>query len=166
MSDKKSRREFVADAGKLAVGAAILPHLEFPTIIPSHVLSGRGHRVPSAGLNIAIVGCGGMGRGNAQQLMSENIVAFCDVDMVAVTRAITTGAQPNAQGRAPGESAALFRSEVMSDAEKAALTAIAPQLSGCVPKGTQFKTNRAGLRALLALAAYRVAVTSKEGATG
>ena len=68
--------------------------------------------------------------------------------------------------RAPAESAKLFHSEVMSDAEKAALTAIAPQLSGCVPKGTQFKTNRAGLRALLALAAYRVAVTSKEGATG
>ncbi|MEO5568945.1 MAG: Gfo/Idh/MocA family oxidoreductase [Gemmatimonadaceae bacterium] len=104
MSHKKSRREFVADASKLAIGAAILP-MGFPTIVPRHVLGGPGYRAPSAGLNIAIVGCGGMGRTNAQALMSENLVAFCDVDMVAVTRSITTGAQPNAQGRAPGENA-------------------------------------------------------------
>src|SRR5215213_5331675 len=101
---KRSRREFVADASKLALGAAILPN-GFPTIVPAHVLSGRGHRTPSAGLNIAIVGCGGMGRGNTQQMLSENIVAFCDVDMAAVTRAIENGAKPNAQGRAPSENA-------------------------------------------------------------
>jgi predicted dehydrogenase len=104
MSKKKSRREFVADAGKLALGAAILP-TGFPTIVPAHVLSGRGHRTPSAALNIAIVGCGGMGRGNAQAMLSENLVAFCDVDMVAVTRAIENGSRPNAQGRAPSENA-------------------------------------------------------------
>src|SRR5688572_16329663 len=103
MSKKKSRREFVADAGKLALGAAILPH-GFPTIVPAHVLSGRGHRTPSAGLNIAIVGAGGMGRGNAQAMLTENLVAFCDVDMPAVTRAIEAGSRPNAQGRAPTES--------------------------------------------------------------
>jgi predicted dehydrogenase len=102
MSKKKSRREFVADAGKLALGAAIIPN-GFPTIIPAHVLSGRGHRVPSAGLNIAVVGVGGMGRGNSQALMSENLVAFCDVDMTSVEKAIAAGAQPNAQGRAPSE---------------------------------------------------------------
>lgn len=68
--------------------------------------------------------------------------------------------------RAPQDTAALFRTEVMSDNEKAALTAIAPQLPGCIKEGTEFKTNRAGLRALLALAAYRIAVTSKEGAAG
>jgi predicted dehydrogenase len=105
MSKRKSRREFVADAGKLALGAAVLPQVGFPTIVPAHVLSGRGHRTPSAGLNIAIVGAGGMGRGNAQQMMSENLVAFCDVDMVAVTRAIENGSRPNAQGRAPSENA-------------------------------------------------------------
>src|ERR1044071_278215 len=107
MSKKKSRREFVADAGKLALGAAILPN-GFPTIVPSHVLSGRGHRVPSAGLNIAIVGVGGMGRGNAQALMSENLVAFCDVDMLSVEKSIAASAQPNAQGRAPSENAVRF----------------------------------------------------------
>ena len=68
--------------------------------------------------------------------------------------------------RAPKDTAALFRTEVMSDAEKAALTAIGPQLSGCVKQGTEFRTNRSGLRALLALAAYRIAVTSKEGEAG
>lgn len=68
--------------------------------------------------------------------------------------------------RAPKESVALFRTEVMSDAEKAVLTAIAPQLPNCVKQGTQFKTNRSGLRALLALAAYRIAVTSKTDAAG
>ena len=68
--------------------------------------------------------------------------------------------------KAPKETAALFRTEVMSDAEKAALTAIGPQLSGCIKQGTEFRTNRSGLRALLALAAYRIAVTSKEGGAG
>lgn len=68
--------------------------------------------------------------------------------------------------RAPKESAALFRTDVASDAEKAALGAIAPQLPTCVKQGTQFKTNRSGLRALLALAAYRVAVTSEQGTAG
>src|SRR3982751_284862 len=98
MSKKKSRREFVADAGKLALVAAIIPN-GFPTIVPAHVLSGRGHRTPSQGLNIAIVGVGGMGSGNAKALMSENLVAFCDVDMTSVEKRIAEGAQPNAQGR-------------------------------------------------------------------
>src|SRR4051812_34027663 len=99
MSGKKSRREFVADASKLAVGAMFLPN-ELPTIVPRHVLGGAGYRAPSAGLNIAIVGVGGMGRGNASQLTSENLVAFCDVDIIASEKAIAQGAQPNAQGRA------------------------------------------------------------------
>jgi predicted dehydrogenase len=56
-------------------------------------------------LNIAVVGVGGMGRGNSQALMSENLVAFCDVDMASVEKAIAAGAQPNAQGRQPREEA-------------------------------------------------------------
>src|SRR5438128_12429350 len=102
MSKKKSRREFVADAGKLALSAAIIPQ-GFPTIVPAHVLSGRGHRTPSAGLNIAVVGVGGMGRGNSQALMSENLVAFCDVDMTSVEKSIAAGPQPTAHGRQPSE---------------------------------------------------------------
>ena len=66
--------------------------------------------------------------------------------------------------KAPAESAALFRTEVMSENEKAVLATIAPQLTGCVKQGTEFRTNRTGLRALLALAAYRMAVTDTSGA--
>ncbi|WP_422061232.1 hypothetical protein [Sphingopyxis sp.] len=67
---------------------------------------------------------------------------------------------------APQQSAAMFRTEVMSDAERDAMKALAPQLSSCIKQGTEFRTNRVGLRALMALAAYRVAVTSKEGFAG
>src|SRR3954469_24038589 len=100
MSKKKSRREFVADSGKLALGAMIASK-GFPTIVPAHVLSGRGHRTPSAGLNIAIVGVGGMGRGNSQALLSENLVAFCDVDMTTVEKAIASSAQTSGNGPPP-----------------------------------------------------------------
>jgi predicted dehydrogenase len=103
MSKKKSRREFVADSSKLAAGAVLANSVSFPTIVPAHVLSGRGHRTPSAGLNIAIVGVGGMGRGNSQALLSENLVAFCDVDMTSVEKSIAQGAQPSANGRSPSK---------------------------------------------------------------
>ena len=66
--------------------------------------------------------------------------------------------------RTPAKSAALFHTEVMSDDEKAVFATIAPELSGCVKNGTEFRTNRTGLRALLALAAYRMAVTDADGA--
>ena len=48
-------------------------------IVPRHVL-GRGFQAPSDTVNVAIVGVGGMGGSNTQALMSQNIVAFCDVD--------------------------------------------------------------------------------------
>jgi predicted dehydrogenase len=66
-----SRRTFVADGGKLAMGAMI---------VPRHVLGGVGYQAPSDTLNIAIVGAGGMGAENAQELGTENIIAVCDVD--------------------------------------------------------------------------------------
>ena len=47
--------------------------------MPRHVL-GRGFQAPSDTVNIAIVGIGGMGGSNARALMSQNIVAICDVD--------------------------------------------------------------------------------------
>lgn len=68
--------------------------------------------------------------------------------------------------RSPQATAALFHTEAMSGEENKALAAIAPQLQGCVPQGTEFRTNRSGLRALLALAAYRIAVTGREGEAG
>jgi predicted dehydrogenase len=65
-----SRRDFVKTAA--ATGAAFM-------IVPRHVL-GRGLQAPSDTVNIACVGIGGMGGNNAQQVMSQNIVAICDVD--------------------------------------------------------------------------------------
>ena len=48
-------------------------------IVPRHVL-GQGLTPPSDLVNIAIVGINGMGAVNAQAVMSQNIVAICDVD--------------------------------------------------------------------------------------
>ena len=72
MSQPVNRREFVTDAGKLAVGAMI---------VPRHVLGGVGYQAPSDTLNFAVVGFGGVGSVNAQELTkTENLVAVCDVD--------------------------------------------------------------------------------------
>lgn len=76
MNDKKqknniSRRNFI---GSMATAAAGL------TILPSYVVSGLGHKMPSDKLNIAGVGVGGRGGGVVKQLKDENIVALCDVD--------------------------------------------------------------------------------------
>jgi predicted dehydrogenase len=65
-----SRRDFVTTAAGTA--AAFM-------IVPRHVL-GRGMQAPSDTVNVAIVGIGGMGGTNAVNLMSQNIVAICDVD--------------------------------------------------------------------------------------
>ncbi len=66
-----SRRSFIRQTGIVAAGF---------TIVPSSVVSGLGHLVPSDRLNIAGVGVGGIGRINLRNMASENIVALCDVD--------------------------------------------------------------------------------------
>src|SRR3954451_5746660 len=68
--DGVSRRTFVRSAAM--AGAEV-------TIVPRHVL-GRGFQAPSDTVNIATVGIGGMGGSNTRNLMSQNIVAVCDVD--------------------------------------------------------------------------------------
>ena len=65
-----SRRDFVT---RTAVAGAGL------VIVPRHVL-GRGFQAPSDTVNIATVGISGMGSSNTRAVMSQNIVAFCDVD--------------------------------------------------------------------------------------
>ncbi|MCB0806704.1 MAG: Gfo/Idh/MocA family oxidoreductase, partial [Bacteroidales bacterium] len=73
-SDQKktiSRRRFIGNISLAAAGF---------TIVPSHVVSGLGHRVPSDKLNIAGVGIGGVGGTNVDHCAGENIVALCDVD--------------------------------------------------------------------------------------
>ena len=86
MSPRKiTRRDFVADAGKLAFGAMV---------VPRHVLGGIGFRAPSATLNVACIGIGGMGMNNMKALLSENIVAVCDVDFGFVERKLETELRP------------------------------------------------------------------------
>jgi len=70
MKDGITRRKFVTTVA--ATGAGL-------TIVPRHVL-GRGFQAPSDTVNIATVGIGGMGGSNTRSLMSQNIVAVCDVD--------------------------------------------------------------------------------------
>lgn len=75
-----TRREFIKTAGVSASAAMVLPR---------HVVgASRGRRAPSDTLNIAIVGAGGMGTGNASRMVSENIVALCDVDFDYVYRGL------------------------------------------------------------------------------
>src|ERR1700674_1729472 len=67
-----TRREFVADAGKIGFGVMI---------VPRHVLGGVGYQAPSDTINFAVIGFGGMGSENALELAkTENLVAFADVD--------------------------------------------------------------------------------------
>ena len=66
-----SRRRFIGGTG---AGAALF------TIVPRHVLGGKGRRAPSDKLSIAGVGVGGRGRRDIDGVSSENIVALCDVD--------------------------------------------------------------------------------------
>ncbi len=78
-----TRRDFVAGGATLALGALVAP----PMIVPRHVL-GRGYLAPSDKLNIAYVGAGGMGMSNWMQLLTENTVAVCDVDMAYVEKSL------------------------------------------------------------------------------
>jgi len=93
MKDDISRRDFVADAGKIGLGAVIAGHL--PTIVPRHVLGGKGYTAPSDLLNIAIIGSGGQGTECARATSSQNLVAFCDVDQEFVKRNVMGGDRPN-----------------------------------------------------------------------
>ena len=74
-----SRREFVTTAA--AAGAGVV-------IVPRSVL-GRGFQAPSDTVNIATVGIGGMGGGNTRAVMSQNVVAVCDVDFSLLDRTLS-----------------------------------------------------------------------------
>ena len=74
-----SRRSFV---GRVAAASAGV------MIVPRHVLGGPGFQAPSATLNIAAIGAGGMGAANMSALTSQNIVAICDVDFERVENSL------------------------------------------------------------------------------
>ncbi|MHC4242071.1 MAG: Gfo/Idh/MocA family protein [Planctomycetota bacterium] len=67
---KITRREFIGVAASVTAF----------TIVPRHVLGGPGRTAPSDKLNIACIGVGGKGFDDVRNVMSENIVAICDVD--------------------------------------------------------------------------------------
>jgi predicted dehydrogenase len=94
MDDKNkgvSRRQFIETAALTGAGL---------TIVPRHVL-GKGFQAPSDLLNIAVVGCGGMGRSNLRAVGSQNIVALCDVDWEYAGRALDRFPQELEQRRNP-----------------------------------------------------------------
>ena len=66
-----TRRTFLGDA--TATGLAF-------TIVPRHVLGGRGYRAPSDTLNVACIGAGGRGAASVRGVSGENVYALCDVD--------------------------------------------------------------------------------------
>jgi predicted dehydrogenase len=66
-----SRRNFLA--GTSMAAAAF-------TLVPRHVLGGRGFKAPSDTLNIAGIGAWGKGRSDIGAMHEENLVALCDVD--------------------------------------------------------------------------------------
>ncbi|MHC4204983.1 MAG: gfo/Idh/MocA family oxidoreductase, partial [Planctomycetota bacterium] len=65
-----TRRQFLSSAASMTAF----------TIVPRHVLGGSGKTPPSEKLNIANIGVGGKGFDDVRNVMSENIVAICDVD--------------------------------------------------------------------------------------
>jgi len=86
-----SRRQFLTTAA--AAGSVV-------TIVPRHVL-GRGYQAPSDLVNVAVVGIGGMGASNTRAVMSQNIVAICDVDSTLVDGRLARWAQEAGSGGAP-----------------------------------------------------------------
>ena len=66
-----NRRQFLRTA---ATAAAAF------TIVPRHVLGGKGYQAPSDTVNIAAIGAGGKATGTLRNMMSENVMALCDVD--------------------------------------------------------------------------------------
>lgn len=71
MSKSSSRRKFLKKAA--LTGAAL-------TIVPRHVLGGKGYTAPSDKVNLAFAAAGGKAGSAIAAMNSQNIVALCDVD--------------------------------------------------------------------------------------
>jgi len=103
-----SRRDFITDGGKAALGAMIVPRF---------ILGGKGFRAPSSKLNLAFVGIGGMGMSNMSEFLDENIVAVCDVDYGYVERQLEGRMRPP-QGAAGPSAQALRLKDAYTKAKK------------------------------------------------
>jgi predicted dehydrogenase len=129
-----SRRSFVSSAALTGAGFMI---------VPRHVL-GQGVTPPSDLVNIATVGVNGMGASNTQAVMSQNVVALCDVDFgqldarLATWRnaayPITPPATPNpgAAGAAAARPGPVWTNFGPSKAQQAANTKWTPEPSAAL----------------------------------
>ncbi|MCP4378030.1 MAG: Gfo/Idh/MocA family oxidoreductase, partial [bacterium] len=64
------------------------------TIVPRHVLGGRGYTPPSDTIQHAVIGVGGMGTGHVKMVNGDRagkLLAVCDVDENHLARAIKLG---------------------------------------------------------------------------
>jgi len=87
------RRQFLASAATIGTGMLILPRVRL-----------FGAEAPSNKLNLAVVGCGGQGRGDMGGLLSTgsvNLVALCDPDAGQIAKARADAAN-NGGDRAKG----------------------------------------------------------------
>jgi hypothetical protein len=66
----------------------------------------------------------------------------------------------------PGQVSAMLAADPASEEEKAAAAAISSNLGPCLRAGASAKLNRPGLRALLALAAYRIITQAQPAPAG
>ena len=66
---------------------------------------------------------------------------------------------------APQQSAALLATRPGSPEEKSALEPLVPQMTTCAPENLQLTANPSSLRALIALAAWRITSTSRASAS-
>jgi predicted dehydrogenase len=89
-----SRRQFITTAAAAGAGTAFM-------IVPRHVL-GRGLQAPSDLVNVAAVGINGQGGTNTAGVMSQNIVALCDVDSALLDNRLNSWTQAGAGGRGGG----------------------------------------------------------------
>ncbi len=76
-----SRREFIKGASAAGASFLILPSGLYSTV-------GAAANSPNNRLNVAIVGVGGRGRSALRFMASENVVAFCDVDLAKIDESL------------------------------------------------------------------------------
>lgn len=67
---------------------------------------------------------------------------------------------------APDQVATLFATDVGSIGERDAIMALTGPIADCLTPGTRASLNRNGIRAVLALAAYRLVQPAAAGASG
>ncbi len=89
-----SRRGFLGHAATLGLGAMVLPRHLIAGAPTALATGGLATGAPSAMLNIACVGIGGMGMNNMAGMLGENIVAVCDVDFAYVERSLAGRLRP------------------------------------------------------------------------